>query len=171
MVLMQVVFILVAVITLVSALMVVTVNRIPHAAMWLVLVLVGVAVLFALLDAGFLVVVQIMVYVGAIAILIIFALMLTRKAMEDTGPQVGRTWWSLLASGGVFMVLVGALSPWEQMQSTPGALPVGGLDIAELGRLLVEPEGFVIPFEVASLLLLAAMIGAAYVALRKGGRE
>ena len=171
MVLMQVVFILVAVVTLVSALRVVTVNRIPHAAMWLVLALVGVAVLFALLDAGFFVVVQIMVYVGAIAILIIFALMLTRNAMEDSGPQLSRTWWALLASGGVFMVLIGALSPWEQMQSIPGILPAGGLDIAELGRLLVEPAGFVIPFEIASLLLLAAMIGAAYVALRRGGRE
>ena len=171
MVLMQIIFILVAVITLASGLLVVTVNRIPHAAMWLVLALVGVAALFALLDAGFFVVVQIMVYVGAIAILIIFALMLTRKAMEDTGPQVGRTWWALLASGGVFMVLVGALSPWKQMQATARVLPVGGLDLAELGRLLVEPEGFVIPFEVASLLLLAAMIGAAYVAMQRGGRE
>jgi NADH-quinone oxidoreductase subunit J len=139
--------------------------------MWLVLALVGVAVLFALLDAGFFVVVQIMVYVGAIAILIIFALMLTRNAMEDTGPQVSRTWWALLASGGLFMVLVGALSPWKALQSAPGQLPPGGLDIAELGVRLVDPEGFVIPFEVASLLLLAAMIGAAYVALRKGGRE
>ena len=171
MVLMQVVFILVAIVTLVSALKVVTVNRIPHAAMWLVLALVGVAVLFAMLDAGFFVVVQVMVYVGAIAILIIFALMLTRKAMEDSGPQVGRTWWALLASGGLFMVLVGALSPWEKLQSPPGDLPAGGLDIAELGMLLVEPEGFVIPFEVASMLLLAAMIGAVYVALRQGGRE
>lgn len=171
MIVMQVLFILIALVTLFSALRVVTAQRIPHAAMWLILTLVGVAVLFALLDAGFFVVVQIMVYVGAIAILIIFAVMMTRNAMEDTGPQVGRTWWALLASGGLFMILVGALSPWKAVQSLPGALPDGGLDIAELGMALVDPEGFVIPFEVASLLLLAAMIGAAFVALRRGGRE
>ena len=83
----QIIFILVAAMTLGAALMVVTAKNLIHSALWLVLSLFGVAILYALLQAGFLAVVQVMVYIGAIAILIIFGIMLTRKIAPDSGPR------------------------------------------------------------------------------------
>ncbi len=87
----QVLFLAVAAVTLFSALMVVTTRKIMHAAMWLVLTLLGVAILFALLESRFFVVVQVIVYIGAIAILIIFAVMLTRRVMQETNHRSTKT--------------------------------------------------------------------------------
>ncbi len=110
----QVVFIVAAVVTLASAFLVVTSRKMLHAALWLVLSLFGVAMLFALLEAGFFAVVQVVVYIGAIAILIIFAVMLTRRVMEDVGPQVNRTWWiAALVVVGLLVGLVAMFSHWS----------------------------------------------------------
>ena len=76
---MQIFFLIVGLVILGSALMVVTTRNLIHAAMWLIVTLFGVAVLYAILNASFLAVVQVVVYIGAIAILFIFAVMLTRK--------------------------------------------------------------------------------------------
>src|SRR5262245_64718411 len=89
----QIIFFLVALFTLGSGLMVVTTRNLVHAALWLVATLFGVAVIFALLDAGFLAVVQVVVYIGAIAILFIFAVMLTRRDMRDQEPHMNRNCW------------------------------------------------------------------------------
>ncbi|GAG05720.1 unnamed protein product, partial [marine sediment metagenome] len=75
---MQVIFLITAVVTLGGAVMVVTVRNLIHAALWLILALFGVAVMYTLLSAPFFTVVQIVIYIGAIAILMIFAIMLTR---------------------------------------------------------------------------------------------
>ena len=83
----QIFFLIVALITLVSAVMVVTVRRMMHAALWLILSLFGVALFFAMLDSAFFAVVQLIVYIGAIAILVIFAVMLTRRVMDDQGDS------------------------------------------------------------------------------------
>src|SRR5512147_2894529 len=90
----QIIFLIVAGATLVSGLMVVTTRNLVHAALWLVATLFGVAILYAILNAGFMAVVQVVVYIGAIAILFIFAVMLTRKDMRDQGPQMNRNWWT-----------------------------------------------------------------------------
>ena len=109
----QIIFLFVAAITLASAAMVVSARRMMHAALWLVLALAGVAVIFAMLDAGFFAVVQVLVYIGAIAILIIFAIMLTRRAWEDVGPQLNRGWWlAALAAVGVFAGLAVVIVSW-----------------------------------------------------------
>jgi NADH-quinone oxidoreductase subunit J len=97
----QIVFLIVAAITAFSAVIMVTTRKMMHAVLWLVLALLGVAVIFATLQASFFAVVQILDYIGAISILIIFSVMLTRKVMEDTGPQftsIGglRLWQRLL---------------------------------------------------------------------------
>src|SRR5688572_5904947 len=86
----QIIFILVALFTLGSGFLVVTTQNLVHAALWLVATLFGVAVAYALLNAAFLAVVQVVVYIGAIAILFIFAVMLTRKDMRDQGPRMTR---------------------------------------------------------------------------------
>ena len=129
----QILFLLVAIFTLVSALRVVTTGNLVHAALWLIATLFGVAVIFALLSASFLAVVQVVVYIGAISILFIFAVMLTRKDMRDQGPQMNKNWWvgalmAVFTFGGLFALLQG----WSGLSKTAAVIP-SGFD-AEIGR-------------------------------------
>jgi len=168
----QILFIIIAVVTLVSAIFVVTAHKLMHAALWLVLALFGVAVLFAFLEASFFAVVQVLVYIGAIAILVIFAVMLTRRVMDDSGPQLIKGWWvALVGVGALFVGLLAALGTWVGFQAGPGPSPDPAL-LTQLGSDLVDPTKYAIPFEVASILLLAALVGAIYIAAdKKGGKE
>ncbi|HXF86693.1 MAG TPA: NADH-quinone oxidoreductase subunit J [Anaerolineales bacterium] len=161
----QIIFLLVAFFTLGSGVMVVTTRNLVHAALWLVSTLFGVAVVFAILNAAFLAVVQVVVYIGAIAILFIFAVMLTRKEMRDRGPQMNRHWWfgSLIAVL-TFSGLVYLLQGWSGFSKTAAVYPSGFDSMTELGTALISPNAYVLPFEVASVLLVAALVGAVYVA-------
>jgi len=161
----QIVFLIVALATLGAGFMVVTTRNLVHAALWLVVTLFGVAITYALLNASFLAVVQVVVYIGAIAILFIFAVMLTRKDMRDQGPQINKNWWigallAILTFGGLFFLLQG----WNGLSKTATAYPSDFDAVAALGNDLVAPGGYVLPFEVASVLLVAALVGAVYVA-------
>jgi NADH-quinone oxidoreductase subunit J len=158
----QIVFLLTAAATLISGLMVVTARNLVHAALWLIVSLFTVAVLFVLLEAGFLAAVQVVLYIGAIAILIIFAIMLTRRVMQDAGPQTNRQWWlGALIAVALFAALFVILRQVTYPEVTT-AVPANSL--ATLGRSFVDPDQYMLPFELASVLLLAAMIGAIAVA-------
>lgn len=162
---MIILFLITAVVILASAVMVVSSRNLVHAALWLVAALFGVAVLYAQLNAGFMAVVQVVIYIGAIAILFIFAVMLTRREMRDTGPGLNKNWWisaimSILTFGG----LVFLLSNWSGFSQPPAAIPSGFDAVAALGDALISPNAFVLPFEVASVLLVAALVGAVYIA-------
>ncbi len=164
----QLIFLLVALFTLSSGFMVVTTTNLVHAALWLVSTLFGVAVTFALLNAGFLAVVQVVVYIGAIAILFIFAVMLTRKDIRDQGPQMNRGWWvGALIAVLVFVGLFFLLQGWNGLSKTAADIPSSFDAISELGNALVSPNAYVLPFEVASVLLVAALVGAVYVAFNR----
>jgi NADH-quinone oxidoreductase subunit J len=164
----QVVFLGVAAVILLSALLVVMARNLIHAALWLIVTLFGVAILYTLLNASFLAVVQVVIYIGAIAILFIFAVMLTRKDVRDRGPQHNRAWWVSAVVGCItFLGLLWMLRGWSGFSLSAGALPVGFDDVDALGRALIAPEAFVLPFEVASVLLLSALIGAVYVAFTR----
>ena len=164
----QIIFLLTALFTLGSGFMVVTTRNLVHAALWLVSTLFGVAVTYALLDATFLAVVQVVVYIGAIAILFIFAVMLTRKDMRDQGPQMNANWWiGVLLSVVVFLGLFFLLQGWSGLSKTATEIPAGFDSISELGNALVSPTAYVLPFEVASVLLVAALVGAVYVAFNR----
>jgi NADH-quinone oxidoreductase subunit J len=164
----QIIFLITAGFTLGSGLMVVTARNLVHAALWLVSTLFGVAVAYALLNANFIVVVQIVVYIGAIAILFIFAVMLTRRDLRDRGPQVNKNWWAgALAAVFTFAGLSVLLQGWSGFTRTAPALPSGFDAVGLLGEALVSPDAYVLPFEVASVLLLAALVGAVYVAFNK----
>jgi NADH-quinone oxidoreductase subunit J len=163
----QIVFLITGVFTLLSGLMVVTTRNLVHAALWLVSTLFGVAVIYALLNASFIVVVQVVVYIGAIAILFIFAVMLTRKDMRDSGPQHNKNWWAgAFVAVATFAGLAFLLQSWSGFSKTASAFPEFDA-VGALGDALVRPDMFVLPFEVASVLLLAAMVGAVYVAFNK----
>lgn len=161
----QIIFLLCALLILVSALMVVTTRKLIHAAMWLVAALFGIAILYAILQAGFLAVVQVVVYIGAIAILFIFAVMLTRREMLDKGVQTRSNWWLPALLGLLILVgLVFLILEQPGINQTASAMPEGVDTLRSLGTALVSPDAFVLPFEVASVLLLAALVGAVYVA-------
>ena len=164
----QIIFLVVAWFTLGSGFMVVTTRNLVHAALWLIATLFGVAVVFALLNASFLAVVQVVVYIGAIAILFIFAVMLTRKELRDQGPQLNKNWWfgallSVITFGGLFALLQG----WNGLSRTASDIPSGFDAVEVLGNALVSPDAYVLPFEVASVLLVAALVGAVYVAFNR----
>ena len=159
------VFIVTAIVTLGAALMVVTARSLIHAALWLVLALLGVGVMFVLLNAGFFAVVQVVIYIGAIAILMIFAIMLTRRVMKDTGSRFNRGWWMAILMAMVLLSgLVWMIQSWSGSSTTMRPLSPDADPIVALGVALVSPNGYVLPFELASILLLAALIGAIVVA-------
>ena len=164
----QIIFLFCAALILVSALMVVVTRNLVHAALWLVAALFGIAILYAILNAGFLAVVQVVVYIGAIAILFIFAVMLTRREMLEKGTQTRSNWWlpallSLLILSGLVFLIIGQ----PAFGRTASEIPASVDTLRNLGTALVSPDAFVLPFEVASVLLLAALVGAVYIASGK----
>jgi len=164
----QIIFLIVGAATLFSGLMVVTTRNLIHAALWLVATLFGVAIVYMLLNAGFLAVVQVVVYIGAIAILFIFAVMLTRKEQRDRGAQVNQNWWAgALLAVATFAGLAFLLQDWSGFSKAASAIPSGFDAVSQLGDALTSPAGYVLPFEVASVLLLAALVGAVYIAFNK----
>lgn len=161
----QVIFLITAVVTLGAAVMVVTARNLIHSALWLILSLFGVAVMYGLLNATFFTVIQVVIYIGAITILMIFAIMLTRRVIQDPGSSVNRGWWLAgLMSLVLFTALVWMFSTWTGFHTTLPEMPAGIDPIELLGTALVSPSGYVIPFEIASVLLVAALIGAVVVA-------
>lgn len=168
----QIIFLVTSLVILAASVLVVTTPKMIHAALWLILALAGVAVIFVLLQAPFFAVVQVIVYIGAIAVLVIFAVMLTRKAMMDSGPQLNK--YAILAAL-LCLVLFGGLIymifSWSGAQTllTQTAAPTDA--ISNLGVALVSPDGFLLPFETASILLLAALIGAIYIGRDRNSGE
>jgi NADH-quinone oxidoreductase subunit J len=161
----QIIFLITGALILVSGLMVVISRRLINAALWLVAALFGIAILYALLQANFLAVVQVVVYIGAIAILFIFTIMLTRKDMMDGGAQTRSSWWLAAIIGIAFFVLFFFVVTGQPSTSSTAAEIPEGIDvIGNLASSLVSPNAYVLPFEAASVLLLAALVGAVYVA-------
>jgi NADH-quinone oxidoreductase subunit J len=158
----HILFIIFGAVTLGAGLMVVTRRNVFHAALFLILSFFGVAGLYVLLEAPFLAAVQLFIYAGGIAILIIFAIMLTRHMMNPDVLGANRQWW---AAAVVAVALCGVLG-WVALNHDWGAAPgpVPEHSIAILGQTLVDPQGFALPFEVASVLLLVALIGAVTIA-------
>jgi len=164
----QLLFIINGLVILFAAVMSVTARRMIHAALWFVLALLGVAVMFTMLEAGFFAVVQVLIYIGAIAILIIFAVMLTRRSLEDQDKVFnGTRLFTLLLVGVIFVGLTLAIRAWPYLNASMTPLPGDQMTVASLGLALIDPQQFSLPFEVTSILLLAAMIGAFYVAYER----
>lgn len=149
-----VVFYLISTITVVAALGVVLTRNIVYAAMFLVGAFAGVAGLFVLLNADFLAAVQLLVYAGAIAILIIFAIMMTRDTRKGSRSNEQR-WPAFIMAVLMLAVLLGGISQTIWPVSVLAPLET---TTEKLGKLLLNE--YILPFEVVSVLLVAAMIGA-----------
>ena len=156
----QVVFAILALVTLGAAVGVVTAKSLFRSALWLVLAFFGIAGIFILLNAEFMAVAQVLVYIGAISTLIIFAIMLSRGVMDpkqkpfnDQAKVVAGAALLLFVILAVIMIRVA----WPVMA---GDVPAEA--IKQLGTEMVGP--YAVPFEVASVLLVAAMIGGIIIA-------
>ena len=146
-----------------SAVKVVTSANVVHAAVYLVLVLAGAAAQFILLGAEFIAITQVLVYIGAIVVLFLFGIMLTKAPMQGT-EKVSRDNWAvgLITSLVLFGVLSYALLDGFGRDKLPA-------DLAPTDTRAVSDSIFgtyLVPFEVISLLLLAALVGAIVIARR-----
>lgn len=155
----HVLFVLFGLMVLGGAIAVVTVRNLFHAALWLMLVFFGMAGFYVLLEAPFFAAAQLFIYMGAIGILIIFAIMLTRAFMRQPMPRANEQCWlaALLAAvllGVIVFLILQNIRPDIMAE----AVPENTIHI--LGVTLVDPTGYALPFEVASVLLVIALIGA-----------
>jgi NADH-quinone oxidoreductase subunit J len=159
----EVAFLVMAVIGGAGALLVVTSRNIVHAALYLVIALASVAGIYLLLAAPFVAFVQVIIYVGAIVVLILFGIMLTRAPVgrrvldNSLRARIG----ALVVGGGFFAMLTVSL-----VRAFGGERIVNraGTTTAALGTSIFR--NFVLPFEAVSVLLLAALVGAIVLARR-----
>jgi NADH:ubiquinone oxidoreductase subunit 6 (subunit J) len=166
----QVIFLIIAAVTLTSAVIVVTDHNLFHAALAMMASFFGVAGMYVLLEAGFLAAAQLLVYIGAISILIIFAIMMTRRLMQTTeSPFNSQNTGGLVAAiisfiGLMAIIIIGWPDADFPAPAEVGADVLQG-GVQQLGIALVSPDAYVVPFEVASVLLLAALVGSIFIAL------
>lgn len=163
----QLAFALLAALTLSGALGATTLRTLTSAVLSLVVFFLGLAGFFFMLRADFLGVVQVLVYVGAVAVLIVFAIVMTRG--HEGGRDVARI-GGLWLMGTLTACSVGALLVFAVMRSPDKLVavdqPVGSTE--QIGTALMTT--YVLPFELASLLLTAALVGAIVVAMDEVAR-
>lgn len=160
-------FWIIAIILVGSALLVVGLRNIVHSALALIVVFGMAAGIYLLLNAEFIAIVQILIYAGAVTILILFALMLTRTGRNIDSNPTNKQWiialiiCALLAAGIIFAATI---SPHAVADTGTGAgqLPPGTNNVVRIGQLLYSPTtySYVLPFEIASIVLLVAIVGA-----------
>ena len=158
----QVAFGIMALITVVAALRVVTTSNVVHAALSLVIVFAGIAGQMILLGAEFTASVQVLVYIGAIVVLFLFGIMLTRARIgpDEHAPRSQRVVAGLVAL--LLAVILGGVL-WDAFEDT--RLPTETVQrTGEVSDAIFST--YLLPFEVVSVLLLAALIGAIVVARR-----
>jgi NADH-quinone oxidoreductase subunit J len=158
----QVVFAIVAALIVVAALRLVTTRNLVHGALYLLAVLAGAAVLFLLLLAEFVAWVQVLVYIGAVVVLLLFGLMLTRAPIgrsaldSQTRPLAAVV---ALAIFGITSTIVWRTFSGQRIQfHQPGT-------VDSLGTAIFRH--YVLPFEVVSVVLLAALVGAVVLARKE----
>jgi NADH-quinone oxidoreductase subunit J len=153
----QILFLIVGLVTVGAAVAVVASRNVLHSALLLALSFFGVAVLYVLLDAPYLAAAQVLVYIGAISILIVFAIMLSHKiAARDLVQRNGQWLVALVVAVLLFGVMVYLTLQTEALKVDA----IGGLGEAFVGA-------YALPFEVVSMVLLVALVGAIIIAREK----
>jgi NADH-quinone oxidoreductase subunit J len=145
----------------------VTTRKIFRSAIWLLFSLAGIAGLFFWMNLEFLAAVQIIVYVGGIVVLIIFSIFLTQQAgNEMPKPVMIRAFFSILAAVFGFAFAYSLIS---QHSFTAGSTEVLNASVKSIGTQMLSTteHGYILPFEVVSILLLAAMIGCIVIAIKQ----
>jgi len=160
---MSVTFAIIAVLTVASAVAVMTLRNLVHCALSLMLTFVGLAALYLQLNAQFVGFAQILVYVGAVAILIVFAILLTR-GVEPPEQKIfsSSSMGGLAVAVAVFAVLAATIGSSSVLHAV--LQPSHEVSVRQIGEQLMTR--YVLPLEVVGLLLTAALIGAVIIAMR-----
>ena len=164
---MTVVFYLVAAITIAGALAAMLLKSTVHCALALTVAFAGLAIQFLELDAQFAGFAQILVYIGAVAILVVFAILLTRGSEPSKDGVFSRTW----LAGLVIAAIVFAVLGWAVLNSTsvlPDETVKPAVNVLDIGNALMGR--YVLPLEIVAVLLTSALIGAVIVAKHEKGR-
>jgi NADH-quinone oxidoreductase subunit J len=167
----KVIFIYFASVILISAILMITRRNPIHSVLFMLLLFFHMAGLFVLLNAEFLAAVQIIVYAGAILILYLFVVMLLSVDRESVAARANKFWPWIVAFGvliaGEIMLLVSRgtfpAGAGQTMRFAPGA------GVRELGEVLYKK--YLVPFEIASIILLVGLVGAVMLAKKKGSNE
>ena len=161
----QIVFYLLALLSIAAAIGVVTVPNVVHAALFLILALLGVAGFYILLSSEFLALVQVLIYAGTVGIILLFGLMLTRGRDQNL-PVVnaGAQWPLALISAGILVVVLEIAVLDSTWPRDAGSLVL--VSMTTLAGALFHD--WLLPFEVVSVVLLVALIGAIVIAHDEG---
>ena len=156
-------FIILAVLTITAAVAAMTLRNLVHCALAVAVTFVGLAATYLNLNAQFVGFAQILVYVGAVAVLIVFAVLLTRGGEPSTDFIFSKSWFTGLAVAlAVFGLLAWAIT--KSFLNTNQVPPEPEATAKQIGDALMTK--FVLPLEVVGLLLTAALIGAVIIAMR-----
>jgi NADH-quinone oxidoreductase subunit J len=153
----EITFWILSAIAVLGAMVAVRKRNLVHGVFALLVFFAGLSGLFLLLLAEFIAAAQVLVYIGAVGILLLFAIMLTERVAGDDGRRVtSRGWfWGLVTASAVFFLLL--LPPIQQWPSPESAQAIEP-SVEQLGHKLMNP--YVVTLEVLALLLTAALIGA-----------
>jgi NADH-quinone oxidoreductase subunit J len=173
----NVVFAVTAVFMVLAAIRVVTTKNIVHAALWLVIVLGGVGINYLLLQAEFVAITQFLVYLGAIVVLFLFGIMLTRAPLGVSDDLDNDQRWIGIGAAGLLALVVGyaLIESFGNDKLDFRGLTASADAVADAGSQAAGRSGaiadtifgqYLIPFEMISVLLLAALIGAIVLARR-----
>jgi NADH-quinone oxidoreductase subunit J len=163
---MTIVFYLVAGITVAGALAAMLLKNTVHCALALTVAFAGIAIQFLELDAQFAGFAQILVYIGAVAILVVFAILLTRGSGTPEGRVFSKSW----LAGLVIAAMVFAVLGWAVLNSTsalPNESAKPNMNVLDIGNALMGR--YVLPLEIVAVLLTSALIGAVIVARHEKG--
>jgi NADH-quinone oxidoreductase subunit J len=161
---MSLVFYILATLTIAGALAAVLLKNTVHCALALTVAFAGLAMLFLDLDAQFAGLAQILVYIGAVAILVVFAILLTKGSETPKDGVFSRTWLAGLAIAAAVFAVLG----WAVIQTAnllPNSAPTPTVTVQQIGEALVGR--YVLPLEIVAVLLTAAMIGAVIIAMHE----
>jgi NADH-quinone oxidoreductase subunit J len=160
----EILFFILAAVSVFSALMVITSKNPVYSVLWLIITFFSISGHYILLNAQFLAIVNIIVYAGAIMVLFLFVIMLMNLS-KDTEPQKSK-WLKMagaIAGGCLLLVLIAALRNTEKQMTE---LTTGDIGLIQnLGKVLFTD--YVVPFEIASILFLSAMVGAVVIGKRE----
>jgi NADH-quinone oxidoreductase subunit J len=160
----QIIFIVFSFMILVALIRVVTCHRIFHASMWLIVGFFGIAAIYLLLESPFLAGIQVFLYIGGVAVLTVIAIMVTKGIMRQSTKTTHDPWTSLIMAVAIFFAMAWGIVqiPWPEVP----LYPVTEEQLALLGNALVDPAGYLLPFEVVSIVLVVVLISSLYL-----GRE
>lgn len=149
-------FIILAVATIYGAIMVMASRNVVHAAFWLLEVSVALAGLIWFLGAEFIAILQLMVYAGAVSVLVIFTIMITLRSRKDAERPTDFSWGGLIAAASFYALIAFAITSTISVDITQAVGP--STDLAAFGSKMFSLEGWALPFEVASLVLTVALV-------------